>query len=209
LKNGRTKICGGQAIDLTPQHQVKNRTMNSFALIKPTDVPEEAQSGISAVTKMFGFTPNVALVMGQSPVALNCYLSNLQSFGRTSFTPVEQQFVLLAVSIANRSPYSVAVHSSLAQQAGADPAALAAIRAGRPITDLRLEQLRRFTQLATIKRGNVCDAEMDAFLAAGFDPQHMVEVMFGIATKTFANYLQAIFEPELDAAFKPFEWSPP
>ena len=183
--------------------------MSSFPFLKPTDVPAEAQPSILAVTKMFGFTPNVALVMAESPVALTSYLSNLQAFGRTSFTPVEQQFVLLAASIANRSAYSVAVHSSLAQQAGAHPAALAAIRAGRSIPDVRLEQLRRFTELATIKRGDVSHAELESFIAAGFNQQHVVEVMFGIATKTFANYLQAVSKPELDAAFKPFEWSPP
>ena len=199
----------GQAITPAPGPKIGNRTMSSFPFLKRTDVPVEAQPSIATVTKMFGFTPNVALVMGQSPVALNCYLSNLQAFGSTSFTPVEQQFVLLAVSIANRSPYSVAVHSSLAQQVGADPAALAAIRAGRPIPDVRLEQLRRFTEVATIKRGDVSDGELGAFLAAGFNQQHVVEVMFGIATKTFANYLQAVSKPELDAAFKPFEWSSP
>ena len=182
--------------------------MNPFAALKSTDVPPAAQAPVKAVTEMFGFLPNVVIQMAQSPVALATYLSNLQSFGDTVFSPVEQQVVLLAASVANRSPYSVAVHSTLAHRAGADPTALAAIRAALPVADTRLEILRHFTELATLQRGDVSEAEVAAFLAGGFTRQHLVEVIFGIATKTFANYLQAFTKPELDSAFQTFEWLP-
>ena len=182
--------------------------MNPFAALKSNDIPPTAQAPVKAVTEMFGFLPNVVIQMAQSPVALATYLSNLQSFGDTVFSPVEQQVVLLAASVANRSSYSVAVHSTLAQKAGVDLTALAAIRAGRPILDTQLEILRHFTELATLNRGDVSEAEVAAFLAGGFTRQHLVEVIFGIATKTFANYLQAFTKPELDSAFKTFEWLP-
>jgi len=181
--------------------------MNPFAL-KSTDIPAAAQAPVKAVTEMFGFLPNVVIQMAQSPVALATYIANLQAFSGTSFTPVEQQVVLLAASVANRSPYSVAVHSTLAQKVGTDPEVIEAIRTGRPIMDTRLEVLRRFTQLVTLKRGELSEAEAGAFLAVGFTRQHLVEVIFGIATKTFAHYLQAMARPEVDSAFKTFEWSP-
>jgi AhpD family alkylhydroperoxidase len=182
--------------------------MHPFAALKTTDIPAAAEAPVKAVSEMFGFLPNVVIQMAQSPVALATYIANLQAFSGTAFTPVEQQVVLLAASVANRSPYSVAVHSTLAQKVGADPVAIEAIRTGRPIADFRLETLRRFTEMATLKRGELSEAEAGAFLADGFTRQHLVEVIFGIATKTFAHYLQAIAKPELDSAFKAFEWPP-
>jgi AhpD family alkylhydroperoxidase len=157
---------------------------------------------------MFGFVPNVVVAMAQSPLALARYLANLQSFNDTAFSPVEQQLVLLTASAANRSPYSVAVHSTLAHKAGADPAVVEAIRAGRPIGDARLQLLRHFTEQVTLRHGEVSEAEVVSFLAGGFTRQQLVEVIFGIATKTFAHCLQAIAKPELDLAFEAFEWSP-
>lgn len=181
--------------------------MNPFAL-KSTDIPAAAQAPVKAVSEMFGFLPNVVIQMAQSPVALATYIANLRAFSGTSFTPVEQQVVLLAASVANRSPYSVAVHSTLAQKVGTDPETIEAIRTGCPITDTRLGVLRRFTERVTLKQGRLSEAEANAFIADGFTRQQLVEVIFGIATKTFAHYLQAIAKPEVDSAFKTFDWSP-
>ena len=181
--------------------------MNPFALLETSDIPMAAQSAVATVSNMFGFVPNVVVAMAQSPIALSSYLSNLQSFSGTAFSPVEQQVVLLAASVVNRSPYSVAVHSTLLRKAGAEPAVIEAIRTGRSLGDARLELLRRFTEQVTLRRGEVFEAEVVAFLSGGFARQHLVEVIFGIGTKVFAHYLQAIAKPEVDSAFKAFEWS--
>jgi AhpD family alkylhydroperoxidase len=181
--------------------------MNPFALLETSDIPTAAQSAVATVTNMFGFVPNVVVAMAQSPIAVGSYLSNLQSFSDTVFSPLEQQLVLLAASVVNRSRYSVAVHSTLARKTGADSAVIEAIRTGRPIGDARLDLLRGFTEQVTLRRGEVPESHVEAFLAGGFTRQHLVEVIFGIGTKTFAHYLQAIAKPEVDSAFKAFEWS--
>jgi AhpD family alkylhydroperoxidase len=182
--------------------------MNKLFQINPDEIPMAAQESIEKVQRMFGFVPNVAVLMAQAPAAVASYLSNLEAFGATSFSPQEQQLVLLAASIANQSPYSVAVHSTVAAKIGTNHDAVAALRAGTPIPDARLEALCRFTRLVTIQRGQVSEREVNAFLSAGFSRQQLVEVLFGVAIKTFAHYLQAIADPPLDDAFKAFRWSP-
>jgi alkylhydroperoxidase family enzyme len=182
--------------------------MNKLFQLNPDEIPAAAQQSIEKVRRMFGFTPSVAVLMALAPAALSSYLSNLEAFGATSFSPQEQQLVLLAASIANRSPYSVAVHSTIAAKVGTNPGTVAALRAGTPVPDTRLEALCRFTRLVTIQRGQVSEGEVNAFLTAGFSPQQLVEVLFGVAIKTFAHYLQGIADPPLNEAFKPCQWSP-
>jgi len=50
------------------------------------------------------------------------------------------------------------------------------------------------------ERGKVSEAMKAAFFAAGWDPQHALEVILGIAIKIMSNYTNAIVGVPLDAA---------
>ncbi|BCJ59097.1 carboxymuconolactone decarboxylase family protein [Micromonospora endophytica] len=63
---------------------------------------------------------------------------------------------------------------------------------GTPLPDERLEALRLFTLAVLDHRGAVPDEELSAFLAAGFQPRHALDVVLGVGTytiSTFANRL--------------------
>ena len=151
----------------------------------------------------FGFVPNLAIAMAAVPAALETYLHALQAFGETPLNPIEQQVVLMSVSRANQANYSLAVHAALALKLGADPDIVRGVGTGRSLTDSRLAALRRFTEALTVGRGQVPAAEVDSFLAAGYDRAAIVAVAFGVAVKTFANALAHLAKTPVDAAFAP------
>jgi alkylhydroperoxidase family enzyme len=109
----------------------------------------------------------------------------------------------MSVSRANQADYSLAVHAALALKVGADPGIVRAVGTGRSMPDARLAALRRFTEALTVARGLVPAAEVDSFLAAGYDRAAIIAVAFGVAVKTFANALAHLAQTPVDAAFAP------
>ena len=158
---------------------------------------------LAKTRELFGFAPNLAVAMSADPAALEGYLQVLQAFGGTSLDPIEQQIVLMAVSRANQADYSVAVHATLATKLGAAAALVKAAGTGATIEDPKYAALRRFAEALTVGRGRVSDAEIEEFLAAGYEREAVVAVAFGVAVKSFGNAIAHLARTPVDDAFAP------
>lgn len=89
-----------------------------------------------------------------------------------------------------------------------DPAHVTnALRDGRPIEDPRLQALSQFTVAVVRGRGHV-DEEVKAFLAAGYQPPQVLEVLVGVMLKTLSNYTNHIAGTPLDDVFAARAWAP-
>ena len=55
-------------------------------------------------------------------------------------------------------------------------------------------------------RGWPSDAQLDAFLAAGYSRRSVLEVILGTALKVLSNYTNHVAETDLDDAFKANAW---
>lgn len=174
-----------------------------FADLTEATAPAAAKPLLAKAREVFGFVPNLAVIMAAEPAALESYFHSLQAFGETSLNPIEQQIVLMAVSRANRADYSLAIHAALASKLGAAPDIVRAVGTGASVRDPKLAALRRFTEMLTIGHGQVSNAEVEAFLSAGYDRIAIVAVAFGVAVKTFANALAHLALTPVDAPFAP------
>jgi len=183
--------------------------MTDFTFYETSDAPETAKPLLEKGEQAFGFVPNILKGMAEAPALLEGYLTLSGLFDQTSFSPVERQVVLLAVSHENKCHYCMAAHSGVAQMAGADEQTIKALRENTPIPDDKLEALRQFTRTVAEKRGHVADAEIEAFLAAGYDKRQVLEVILGVGMKTLSNYTNHITETPLDAQLEPMAWTPP
>ena len=117
--------------------------------------------------------------------------------------------VLLAASFVNGCRYCMAAHSGLGQAVGLSPDHVTALRSGASLSDPRLEALRTFTEAMVRDRGHVGRETAQAFLAAGFTAQALLDVIVGIAFKTMSNYTDNLFEPPLDEGLKRWQWTRP
>jgi len=177
-----------------------------FALHDEESVPEAARTQFTQAQQAFGFVPNLYRVMAEAPPLLEAYKTIGGLFDQTSFSPVERQVVLLAVSRVNGCEYCVAAHSGIARMQGAADAVVQAIRDGRPIPDEKLEALRRFAEAVVIKRGRPDEEDLQAFLAAGYTKANVLEVVLGVGMKTLSNFTNHLADTPLDDAFKPLAW---
>lgn len=173
--------------------------MTDFTVHTIETAPEAARATLRSVAATYGFLPNLHAVLAESPVALQALEAVFAALETTSLSPAERQVAMLTVSVANACDYCTMGHTYLARMAGLDEPAIAALRAGRAPQDPAFEALHVFTRALVERRGAVTDAEVEAFLDAGFTRETLFEVIAIVAAKTIANYANVIAKTPRDA----------
>lgn len=181
--------------------------MGNLNFTKKENVKPASADILLGVEKKFGFVPNLMSVFADSPSALQAYLQLSDLVSKSSFSPEEQQALLLAVSYENGCDYCVAAHSMMASKmVGMSEEKLNAIRTGSVVNDKKIDALVKFTKEVVEKRGFVSQDSIQRFLGVGYTNQHILEVILGVAMKTLSNYTNHIAETPLDPAFAEFKW---
>ncbi len=177
-------------------------------LYNADNAPEGAGELLQGVQdKMGGMLPNLYRQMAAAPIVLEAYLSLSDLIARTSFSPAEQQMILLTASAHNGCKYCVAAHSSGARMAKLDKAAIESIRTGDVIEDARLQALRTFVEEVLETRGAISVETKTDFLAAGFTPAQAMEALLGVSMKALSNNFARMFETPLDDFLARMEWA--
>ncbi len=158
--------------------------------------------------KETGFIPTMYVKMGANTALLDTYVHSYNSFRANSgFSPIEQEVVFLSLSYENNCEYCMAAHSFIADKMSKVPTEVTdAIRDGKQIPDAKLAALSKLTRSLRATRGNVSQAEVDEFLAAGYTEVHVLGIIAGIAVKTMSNYSNHITNLEVEAAFAGRTW---
>ena len=172
-----------------------------FGNLTEQSSPEAAAPSFAAMRELFGFVPNLALALAVEPAVLGSYVSMLGALGSTTLSPVAQQVALVAASSANAAAYGIAIHSTLAAKLGAPEHIVKALREGEPLADPQLEAVRRFASAIASNRTQVSDSDIHALTAAGFDRRAAVAIAFAVASKTLANAVAHLAQPDIDEAF--------
>ncbi len=182
--------------------------MAKFTLHDETTAPEGARDFIAGVNKKMGFVPSLYAVFAENPTVLNAYTTLSEQLGKSGLSPLEQQIVTITASVENECHFCVAAHTTISEGQGLDLDVIAAVREDRPIDDPRLEALRVFTKKTVIDRGFVSDADVDTFLAAGWDRASVLAVILGISLKVISNYTNHVAETPVNEAFQKHAWTP-
>ena len=179
--------------------------MQRTADLKPLTIaaaPEGSRPILEAIQKAFGFVPNLMATFASSPALLAGYTALDAAWEKGTFSAADRQLVLLAASVVNECGYCVAAHSTVAKKFLHVPAeTVAAVRAGRTLGDARQNALVKLTREIVDERGSPSAGAIDAFLAAGYRQDQVLELLLGVALKTISNYAYHITGIELDPAF--------
>jgi len=180
---------------------------NGFTIHDKQSAPDAAKPVLDQVEQGFGFVPNLLGIAAESPAALEAYVTlNGLLKQKTAFTAAELEVLLLAISAHNSCGYCVAAHTGNAERAGADAATIEAIRTGAEIPDPKLHALATFASTLIDKRGFAGEADIQAFLNAGYTRQHMLDVIAALAMKTISNYTNHIADTPLDTPLQAKAW---
>jgi uncharacterized peroxidase-related enzyme len=169
-----------------------------IAITVPTrDSVSPANQGLfDALQGQLGFVPNLFATFAHSEHALGTYLA-LQS-AKTSLNAKAREIVNLVVSQVNECEYCLAAHTALGKMNGFSDSQILAIRAGGAPFDARFDALARLTRSIAVNRGHADQALVDAFFAAGWTKENLVDVIVTIGDKTVSNYLHGVTRVPVD-----------
>lgn len=171
--------------------------------------PVNARDTLGKIIEAWGFLPHLGAVMAESPAALELlWVAYAALNAKGTLTAPEQQLVCVAASRENACAYCVAAHSTMALGAKLPSAVLRAVREGGEIDDRRLHVLRVTSERLVRQRGNLSEADKADFLAAGYTPGQLLEVVGWVSVKTLTNYANHIAETPVDPQWEGQGWAP-
>ncbi|MEV0003352.1 carboxymuconolactone decarboxylase family protein [Micromonospora sp. NPDC050980] len=182
--------------------------MSRFTAYEPDTAPAAARPVMAGVHRKLGHLPTAVGLMAESPELLKGFLAANAAFDATDLDPVAREVVVLTVATRNACHLCVAMHTATLARLGGDPALIDALRAGDPVPEPRLEALRRFTVAVLDHRGAVPDAELEALLAAGWQPRHALDVVLGVGTYTISTFANRLTAAPLDEPLREYAWTP-
>jgi len=140
--------------------------------------------------KNLGKVPNLYATMAHSEHALGSYLAFQNA--KSSVTGKAREVVNLVVSEVNACEYCLAAHTAIGKMHGFTDAQVLEIRSGKASFDSKLDALARLVKSTATERGHADSALVDAFLAAGWTKENLVDVVVAIGDKTVTNYLHGV-----------------
>src|SRR5215510_15109307 len=198
-------VCQPEKIIEPPQGK-EIVTMSKFIVHTIESAPEGSKPTLQNLKDSLGLIPNLAAVMANAPALIETFVAAREAYQSSSLSAIEREVVSITNAVANNCAYCVAAHSTFAQIADTPPAVLAALRAGKAPADPRLKALSDFSRKLTTAGGQISEADLQTFLAAGSGAAASLEVVVGGAVSLLANYTNHLAHAPLDEFLQPQAW---
>ena len=182
--------------------------MTQFTPHSVETAPEGSKEALQGLQDALGFVPNLFGNMAESPALVEAYMALAGSFGKADLSETERQVIMMTNNRLNGCVYCMAGHTVLAKKGGVPVDVIEALRNNTPIADTKLEALRQFSIVMNETRGQPSQADIEAFLNAGYTKKTIFEMLIGMSLKLMSNYTNHIAQTPLDDAFAPEQWSP-
>jgi len=172
--------------------------MNRIAIPTADQTRAASRPLLDAVNKQLGVVPNLMKVLGNSPAALDGYLSLNGALGKGAIGAKTGERIALAIAELNGCSYCLAAHNFLGRNvAKLDEAEIAANRTGTS-TDPKADAAVRFAAKVAQVRGHVSDADVQAVKRAGYGDGEVMEIVVHVALNTLTNYVNEVAQTEID-----------
>ena len=152
---------------------------------------------MSQIHKAFGASPNMFKAVANSPAALKSMWAAFGALGSGVIPAVLGEKIAVAIANRNRCEYCLAAHTVLGKGAGATAEDMAEAQAGRS-QDPQTAAAITFALKVVSDRAQVGEADIATLRAAGFDDEHIVEILAHIALNLFTNYVNVAFDIPVD-----------
>ena len=146
--------------------------------------------------KGLGKVPNLYATLALSEHALGNYLAFQNA--RSSITGQAREVVNLVVSQVNACEYCLAAHTVIGGLIGFTPEQIVEIRRGRASWNPKLDALAQLVRNIASERGHADPARVEAFFAAGWTQENLVDAIVVVGDKTVTNYLHGTTKVPVD-----------
>lgn len=160
--------------------------------------PASSQPMLEAVQKQLGVLPNLFLLVGNSPAALEGHLGLNGALGKTLDLKTRER-IALAVAQVNGCNYCLSAHSYIgANMAKLDAAEMMANRRGHS-NDAKSDAAVAFAYKVAETRGKVSDADIAMLRqTGGFSDAQIIEIVLNVALNFLTNLVNNVAETDID-----------
>lgn len=172
--------------------------MSRIAIPAVDHALEASKPLLAAVQKQLGVVPNLMKLMGNSPAALEGYLSLNGALAKGSLSVQLRERIALTIAEYNACDYCLSAHDYLARHVAKissseiDAARLASSE------DARTKAALQFALRVAQARGRVSGTELAAIREFGFDDAAIVEIVSHVAVNVLTNYINNVALTDID-----------
>lgn len=171
--------------------------MSRVQLIDSSNTTPNRQALLEQVHKAFGATPNMFKAVANSPAALKSMWGSFGALGSGVLGAKLGEQIAVAIADRNRCEYCLAAHTVLGKGAGATAEEMSAAQAGQS-ADPKTAAALRFALKVVSNRAQVSNEDVAQLRRAGFDDEHIVEILAHVALNIFTNYVNVAFDVPVD-----------
>ncbi len=154
------------------------------------------QAHFDTLKKGLGMVPNLYATLAHSEHALGSYLAFQNA--KSSLTGKAREVINLVVSQVNGCEYCLSAHTVIGGMVGFTPEQIIEVRRGGASFDAKLDALAKLVKNITTERGHADPAQVQAFFAAGWTQENLVDAIVFIVDKTVTNYLHGTTKVPVD-----------
>ena len=182
--------------------------MGEFTLHTIDTAPQAAKPLLEKSQQAFGMVPNLHAVMAQAPTLLEGYQILHELAQKTSFNAEELTVVWQAINVEHGCHYCVPAHTGIAKSMKVRNDLIEELRNNETLSDAKLNVLKQTVLAVTRGRGHIENAQLEAFYAAGYEHQQLLEIILILAQKVMSNYTNHVANTPVDKPFEMFAWQP-
>ncbi|QDV40388.1 Alkyl hydroperoxide reductase AhpD [Stieleria neptunia] len=172
--------------------------MPRLNVIAPDQATGPLKETYDGITKKMGKVVNIFQGMGNSPAALNAYLSMSDALAQGELAAEERELVYLAVSEGNGCNYCVSAHTMIAtKQVGVSESETLKARRFQS-SDKKHAALLAFVRKVIETKGFVEDDDLNDVRQAGYSDGQLAEAIGYIGLATFSNLFNHVHDTPLD-----------
>ncbi|TYQ13709.1 UNVERIFIED_ORG: AhpD family alkylhydroperoxidase [Zoogloea ramigera] len=179
--------------------------MSRLILHTLDSAPADSRPFVEKAIANNGYLPNLIGVLANAPQALETYLTVSGINARTSLTLDEREVVQLTAANIHGCDFCTAGHSAIAlKKANLAPEVVRALQTNVPTGVAKLDAVQRFATAVIARRGAVDDADLQAFIDAGYNQQQALEVVLGVSLATLCNFANSLAGTPVNPQLQPY-----
>lgn len=171
--------------------------MNRITQLDPASATGKTKQLFDGVQAQLGTVPNLFRVFGNSPAALEGYLSFSGALASGVLSAKVREQIALAVAEINDCTYCRSAHTYIGGKVGLSEREIADARKV-VATDARTEAILNLARSIVVQRGELSETEFKAARAAKLTDAEIVETTANVALNILTNYVNHVAQTVVD-----------
>jgi uncharacterized peroxidase-related enzyme len=165
--------------------------LNRLTQLDPAHATGKSKKLFAEVQAKVGFVPNLFRALGNTPAALEGYLTFSGALAGGSLDDRVREQISPAVAESNLCGYSLSAHAFIGGKVGLSQKEIAdAIHA--TATTEKTNAILKLARSIVVQRGEITDSELDYVRSSGLTDSEIAETVANVVLNIFTNYVSHV-----------------